>query len=85
MTAGIRRPRLRQGIDLRVLGDFDDPAVLVRDILKSFNLPTPTACCHQRPHNGRNGCKPAKNLPDAVLLGDEFAALRVVGRKTKWL
>lgn len=28
-----------EGIDLRVLGDWDDPATLVKDILASFNLP----------------------------------------------
>lgn len=28
-----------QGIDVRVLGDWDDPAALVRDILKGFDLP----------------------------------------------
>jgi Xaa-Pro aminopeptidase len=28
-----------EGIELRVLGDWDDPAVLVKDIAKSFNLP----------------------------------------------
>jgi Xaa-Pro aminopeptidase len=27
------------GVDLRVLGDWDDPAALVRDVLAGFNLP----------------------------------------------
>ncbi len=29
-----------QGVEVRVLGDWDDPAILVRDILRGFNLPT---------------------------------------------
>lgn len=29
----------RGGVEIRVLGDWDDPSALVRDILNSFNLP----------------------------------------------
>jgi Xaa-Pro aminopeptidase len=40
MTAEFGGLARMQGIELRVLGDWDDPMALVQDLLSGFNLPT---------------------------------------------
>jgi Xaa-Pro dipeptidase len=69
-----------QGIDVRVLGDWDDPAALVKDILKSFDLPPhPTAAISDLT-TGETVVKLQRLLPDATFISatDILRALRVI-------
>ena len=80
MTAEFGGLSSLQGIDLRVLGDFDDPAVLVRDILKGFNLPANPRVAISDHTTGETVVNLQKILPDAIFHSatDLLRPLRVV-------
>lgn len=51
MTAEFGGHDQLEGVEMRVLGDWDDPAALVRDILTNFNLPpNPRVAVGDRTH-----------------------------------
>ncbi|XWX05575.1 Xaa-Pro peptidase family protein (plasmid) [Aggregatilineales bacterium SYSU G02658] len=86
-----------QGIDVRVLGDWDDPAALVRDILKDFDLPARPTVAISDLTSGETVVKLQRILPDAVFISatdilrelrvikseDEIALMREAGRITE--
>ena len=86
-----------QGIDVRVLGDWDDPAALVRDILKGFDLPARPTVAISDLTSGETVVKLQRILPDAVFISatdilrelrvikseDEIALMREAGRITE--
>ena len=86
-----------KGIDIRVLGDHDDPVALVKDILKGFSLPArPRIAISDRAH-AESLIHLQAILPDAVFISatdilrelrvikgeDEIALMREAGRKTE--
>ncbi len=86
-----------QGIDIRVLGDWDDPAALVKDILKGFDLPARPTVAISDLTTGETVVKLQRILPDAVFISatdilrelrvikseDEIALMREAGRITE--
>jgi Xaa-Pro aminopeptidase len=68
------------GVDLRVLGDWDDPAEMVRDILKGFNLPAKPRVAISDFANAETAFYLQMILPDArfVSATDVARKLRVV-------
>ncbi len=86
-----------QGIDVRVLGDWDDPTALVRDILKGFDLPARPTVAISDLTSGETVVKLQRILPDAVFISatdilrelrvikseDEIALMREAGRITE--
>jgi Xaa-Pro dipeptidase len=86
-----------QGIDIRVLGDWDDPAALVKDILKGFDLPARPTVAISDLTSGETVVKLQRILPDAVFISatdilrelrvikseDEIALMREAGRITE--
>jgi len=80
MTAEFGGLSSLQGIDLRVLGDFDDPAVLVRAILKGFDLPPKARVAISDHATGETVVHLQKILPDAVFHSatDLLRPLRVI-------
>lgn len=68
------------GIELRVLGDWDDPAALVRDILKGFNLPPRPRVAISDRTLGETVSALHRILPGAVFVSatDLIRPLRVV-------
>ncbi len=86
-----------QGIDVRVLGDWDDPAALVRDILKGFDLPARPTVAISDLTTGETVVKLQRILPNAVFISatdilrelrvikseDEIALMREAGRITE--
>jgi Xaa-Pro dipeptidase len=80
MTAEFGGLSSLKGIDLRVLGDFDDPAVLVRDILKGFNLPAKPRVAISDHTTGETVVNLQKILPDAIFHSatDLLRPLRVI-------
>ncbi len=68
------------GIDLRVLGDWDDPATLVSDILKGFNLPAKPRIAISDWATGETVVHLQRILPDAVFVSatDLLRQLRVI-------
>ena len=80
MTAEFGGLSSLQGIDLRVLGDFDDPAILVRDILKGFNLPANPRVAISDHTTGETVVNLQKILPDAIFHSatDLLRPLRVI-------
>lgn len=69
-----------QGINMRVLGDWDDPATLVRDIIKPFKLPARPRVAISDVATGETIVHLQKILPDAVFVSatDLLRALRVI-------
>ena len=67
-------------IDLRVLGDFDDPAVLVQNILKQLNLPAKPLVAISDHTTGETIVHLQKILPDAIFESatDLLRPLRVI-------
>jgi Xaa-Pro dipeptidase len=80
MTAEFGGLSSLKGIDLRVLGDFDDPASLVRDVLKGFNLPATPRVAISDHTTGETIVHLQKILPDAVFYSatDLLRPLRVI-------
>jgi Xaa-Pro aminopeptidase len=86
-----------QGIDIRVLGDWDDPTALVKDILKGFDLPARPTVAISDLTTGETVVKLQRILPDAVFISatdilrelrvikseDEIALMREAGRITE--
>lgn len=69
-----------EGVEIRVLGDWDDPSTFVRDILKSFDLPLrPRVAIGDRSH-GETIVHLQALLPDAVFISatDILRNLRVI-------
>lgn len=68
------------GVDLRVLGDWDDPAAMVADILKSFNLPARPRIALSNKAEAETVIHLQKLLPDAVFVSatDILRQMRVV-------
>ncbi|MEZ4667016.1 MAG: Xaa-Pro peptidase family protein [Anaerolineae bacterium] len=84
-------------VEIRVLGDWDDPAALVRDILKGFNLPAHPRVAISDQSTGETVVNLQKILPDVVFLSatdllrpqrvikseDEIAIIRKAGEITE--
>lgn len=89
--------RLEGTIDLRVLGDWDDPAVLVADIVKGFNLPAAPRVAISDLTRGETIVALQKIIPDAKFISatkilrkmrtikdeDEIATMRKAGEITE--
>ena len=69
-----------KGVDLRVLGDWDDPSTLVRDILKGFNLPPKPRVAISDWTEGETVVHLQAILPDATFVSatQMLRALRVI-------
>ena len=69
-----------KGVELRVLGDWDDPSKLVADILKGFNLPPKPRVAVSNWTEGETIVHLQALLPDAVFISatDQLRALRVI-------
>jgi len=69
-----------KGVELRVLGDWDDPAALVGDILRRFDLPARPRVAISDLTTGETIIHLQKLLPDAVLISATaiLRGLRVV-------
>ena len=67
-------------IQIRVLGDWDDPATLVRDILKGFNIPAHPRVAISNQTTGETTVNLQKIIPDAQFLSatDLLRPLRVI-------
>src|ERR1041385_4486652 len=84
-------------IQIRVLGDWDDPATLVRDVLKTFNLPAKPCVAISDTATGETVVQLQKILPDAIFSSatnllrplrvikseDEIAIMRRAGEITE--
>ncbi len=68
MTAEFGGLERLSGVEIRVLGDWDDPAVLVRDILKRFNLPAKPRVAISDTATGETVIHLQKLVPDAVFI-----------------
>lgn len=68
------------GIDLRILGDWDSPAEMVRSVLNSFDLPAKPRVAISRGTHGETITELQAILPDAVFISatDLVRELRVV-------
>jgi len=89
--------RLEGTIDLRVLGDWDDPAVLAADIIKGFNLPAAPRVAISDQTRGETIVALQTILPDAKFISatkilrklrtikdaDEIATMRRAGEITE--
>lgn len=97
MTAEFGGLQAIQGIDLRILGDFEDPAALVRDLVRGFQLPDrPRVAISDRAF-GHSTSGIQAVLPDASFLSatdllrpqrtikteDEIAVMRKAGDITE--
>jgi Xaa-Pro dipeptidase len=99
MTAEFGGLKDLQNIQLRVLGDWDDPSAMVRDILKSLNVlgkKQPRVAVSDRAH-AETLVHLQKILPDAIFVSatdllrplrriksdDEIAVMREAGRITE--
>jgi Xaa-Pro aminopeptidase len=69
-----------EGIELRILGDWDDPKELVKDILKKFDLPSKPTVAISDLTTGETIINLQRILPDAVFISgtDILRQLRVV-------
>lgn len=69
-----------KGVDLRVLGDWDDPMALVRDMLRGFNLPAQPRIAVSDKAEAESLVHLQELLPDAVFLSatDILRELRVI-------
>ncbi|MBZ0283166.1 MAG: Xaa-Pro peptidase family protein [Anaerolineae bacterium] len=59
---------LLKGIQIRVLGDWDDPDALVRDIVKGFNLPAKPRVAISDLTSGETIVHLQRALPDAIFV-----------------
>jgi Xaa-Pro dipeptidase len=97
MTAEYGGRGATQGIEIRVLGDWDDPAALVRDLLARFKLPAkPRVAISDRAH-AESIVHLQALIPDAVFVSatdilrelrtvksaEEIALMREAGRRTE--
>lgn len=97
MTAEFKGRGESKGIEIRVLGDHDDPAALARDILAGCKLPAkPRIAISDRAH-GESAVHIQALLPDAVFVSatdilrelrviksaEEIATMREAGRRTE--
>ncbi len=80
MTAEFGGLNRLEGIELRVLGDWDDPSALVKDVLKRFDLPAKPTVAISDLTTGETVVKLQRILPDAVFISatDILRELRVV-------
>lgn len=80
MTAEFGGLGSMKGVEIRVLGDWDDPAALVRDIIKPFNLPAKPRVAISDQTTGETIVELQKILPDAVFISatDLLRPLRVI-------
>jgi len=80
MTAEFGGLASLQGVELRVLGDWDDPADLVRDILRRFDLPARPRVAISDLTTGETIVRLQKLLPDAAFVSATaiLRGLRVV-------
>ncbi|MBL8134571.1 MAG: aminopeptidase P family protein [Anaerolineae bacterium] len=97
MTAEFGGLERLQGVQMRVLGDWDDPASLVRDILKGFALPPKPRVAVSHWTEGETLIHLQAILPDAVFVSatdilrkmrvikseEEAAVMREAGRITE--
>lgn len=97
MTAEFGGLQDLKGVDLRILGDFDDPATLVRDILQGFKLPPQPRVAISDRAFGHSVSGLQAVLPDATFLSatdllrpqrtikteDEIAVMRRAGEITE--
>jgi Xaa-Pro dipeptidase len=97
MTAELGGVSGSSAVEVRVLGDFDDPAALVRDVLKGFNLPANPRVAISDHATGETVVHLQKILPDAdiasatdllrpmrtVKSGDEIEIMRRAGQLTE--
>lgn len=97
MTAEFGGLNRLANVDIRVLGDWDDPAALVRDILKGFSLPAKPRVAISDQATGETVVNLQKILPDAVFISatdllrpmrvikseDEIAVMRKAGEITE--
>ncbi len=86
-----------QGIEIRVLGDWDDPEMMVRDILKGFKLPARPRVAVSDKAEAESLVHLQRILPDAVFVSateilremrvvkspEEIATMREAGRITE--
>jgi Xaa-Pro aminopeptidase len=97
MTAEFGGRGAAAGIEVRVLGDWDDPAALVRDLIARFRLPArPRIAVSERAH-AESLIHLQALLPDAIFVSataiirelrliksaDEIALMREAGRRTE--
>lgn len=80
MTAEFGGLNRMQGIDLRVLGDWDDPATMVKGILDGFNLPAKPRVAISDQTHGESIVHIQALLPDAVFVAgtDLLRTMRVI-------
>lgn len=80
MTAEFGGLGALQNIDIRVLGDWDDPTALVRGLLQEFRLPPKPRVAISNHTTGETVIHLQTLLPDAVFSSatDRLRALRVV-------
>ncbi len=97
MTAEYGGRGASQGIEVRVLGDFDDPTTLVRDILKSFKLPARPRVAVSDKAEAESLVHLQQILPDAIFVSAtqilrelrtvkspaEIATMKEAGRMTE--
>lgn len=69
-----------KGVQIRVLGDWDDPSALVGDILRGFSLPSKPKVAISDWTRGETVIGLQRLLPDAVFVSatDQLRALRVI-------
>lgn len=96
MTAKFGGTEALGEVDVRVLGDWDDPAEMVKDILKGFNLPEKPRIAISDKTEGETVSQLQKLLPDATFVSatqilrtmrvvkseDEIALMRKAGEIT---
>lgn len=80
MTVDFGGLHAADGLDVRVLGDWDDPADMVKDILKGFNLPAKPRVAISDSTTGETVGALHAILPDATFLSatDVLRELRVI-------
>ena len=80
MTAEYGGLNRLKGVELRVLGDWDDPDALVADIVKGFNLPAKPRVAISDWTRGETIVHLQALLPDATFISatDMLRALRVI-------
>lgn len=97
MTAEYGGRGATEGIEIRVLGDWDDPGTMVRDILKGFNLPARPRVAVSDKAEAESLVHLQQILPDAVFVSAtailremrvvkseaEIATMRAAGRITE--
>ncbi len=97
MTAEYGGLNRLKGVELRVLGDWDDPDALVADIIKGFNLPAKPRVAVSDWSRGETIVHLQALLPDAQFISatdmlrslrvikgeDEIAAMRKAGKSPR--